>query len=73
MKLLFQGVEKECYASVMKVQITANKKWINLVLIYGLGETPMMLASNIPINSCAYCRDTIYIMLKKPILYRPIK
>ena len=51
MKLLFQGVEKECYASVIKVQITANKKWINLVLVYGLGETPMMLASNIPIKS----------------------
>ena len=25
MKLLFQGAEKECYASVIKVQITANK------------------------------------------------
>ena len=51
MKLLFQGAEKECYASVIKVQITANKKWINLVLVYGLGETTMMLASNIPIKS----------------------
>ncbi len=51
MKLLFQGAEKECYASVIKVQITVNKKWINLVLVYGLGETPMMLASNIPIKS----------------------
>ena len=50
MKLLFQRVEKECYASVIKVQITAQKKWINLVLVYGLGETPMMLASNIPIK-----------------------
>lgn len=35
----------------LKVQITAKKKWINLVLVYGLGETPMMLASNIPIKS----------------------
>lgn len=51
MKLLFQGVEKECYASIIKVQITANKKWINLILVYGLGETPMMLASNIPIKN----------------------
>lgn len=51
MKLMFQGEEKECYASVVKVQITAKKKWINLVLVYGLGETPMMLASNIPIKS----------------------
>jgi hypothetical protein len=51
MKLLFQGEEKECFVSVIKVQITAKKKWINLVLVYGLGETPMMLASNIPIKS----------------------
>ena len=45
MNLLFQGEEKECSVSVIKVQITAKKKWINLVLVYGLGETPMMLKS----------------------------
>ena len=50
MKLKFQGEEKECYVSVVKVQITAKKKWINLVFVYGLSETPMMLASNIPIK-----------------------
>ena len=51
MKVIFQGEEKECYVSVMKVQITAKKQWINLILVYGLGETPMMLASNIAIKS----------------------
>ena len=51
MKVLFQGEEKECYVSVLRVQITAEKKWINLILVYGLGETPMMLASNITIKS----------------------
>lgn len=51
MNLLFQGEEKECSVSIIKVQITAKKKWINLVLVYGLGETPMMLASNIPVKS----------------------
>ena len=50
MKLLSQGEEKECRVSVIKVQITAKKEWINLVFIYGLSETPMMLASNIPIK-----------------------
>ena len=50
MNILFQGEEKECYVSVLKVQITAQKRWLNLVLVYGLGETPMMLASNIPIK-----------------------
>ena len=48
--LMFQGEKKECYISVLKVQITAKKKWINLVLVYGLSDTPMMLASNIPIT-----------------------
>ena len=51
MKVIFQGEEKECYISVIKVQITAKAQWINLILVYGLGETPMMLASNIPIKS----------------------
>ena len=51
MKLFFQGEEKECYISVLKVQITAEKRWINLILVYGLGKTPMMLASNIAIRS----------------------
>ena len=51
MKLMFQGEEKECYVSVIKVQITAEKRWINLIFIYGLSDTPMMLASNIGIKS----------------------
>lgn len=51
MNMFFQGQNKECLASVLKVQITANKKWINLVLVYGLGETPMMLATNISFKS----------------------
>lgn len=51
MKLMFQGEEKECKVSVIKVQITAKKKWINLVFVYGLSDTPMMLASNISIKS----------------------
>lgn len=50
MKLFFQGEEKDCYVSLLKVQITAEKRWINLILVYGLGEIPMMLASNIPIK-----------------------
>ena len=36
MKLMFQGEEKECKVSVIKAQITANKKWINLVFVIGL-------------------------------------
>ena len=51
MKLMFQGEEKECKVSVIKAQITAGKKWINLIFVYGLSDTPMMLASNIPIKS----------------------
>jgi len=51
MNIMFQGETKECYVSVLKVQITAKKEWINLVIVYGLGETPMMLASNIPVKN----------------------
>ena len=49
--LMFQGEEKECAVSMVKAQITAQKKWINIIFIYGLSNTPMMLASNIPIRS----------------------
>lgn len=49
--LMFQGEEKECAVSMVKAQITAQKKWINIIFIYGLSDTPMMLASNISIKS----------------------
>ena len=49
--IMFQNVEKECLISVIKDQITASKKWINIFFVYGLSDTPMMLASNIPIKS----------------------
>ena len=48
---MFQGEEKESMISVIKAQITAEKKWINLIFVYGISETPMMIASNIPIKS----------------------
>ena len=49
--IMFQGEEKECAVSMVKAQITAQKKWINIIFIYGLSDIPMMLASNIPIKS----------------------
>ena len=49
--IMFQNVEKECLIRVIKAQITASKKWINIFFVYGLSDTPMMLASNIPIKS----------------------
>jgi len=47
--LKFQSGEKECYVSFINVQITASKKPLRLVTVYGLGEMPMMLATNKPI------------------------
>jgi len=49
--LKFQSGEKECYVSFINVQITQSKKPLRLVIVYGLGETPMMLATNRPIKS----------------------
>ena len=34
------------YISHLNIQVTASKNPINLVLVYGLGQTPMMLATN---------------------------
>lgn len=47
--LKFRSGEKECYVSFINVRITADKRPLRLVLVYGLGEMPMMLATNKPI------------------------
>ena len=39
------------YISHLHIKITANKNPVNLVLVYGLGEKAMMLATNRPITS----------------------
>jgi hypothetical protein len=45
-------VKKETvYISHLNIKITASKKPIKLVLVYGLRKTPMMLATNKPIHS----------------------
>ena len=44
--LFYKGKEHEAYLSHVKVQITASRKNIYLVLVYGVTEHPMMLATN---------------------------
>ena len=51
MSLVYKGKKQEAYISHVKVQITASKKDIYLVLIYGLSEHPMMLVTNKELNS----------------------
>ena len=51
MKLFYKGKEHEAYLSHVKVQITAARKDIYLVLVYGITEHPMMLATNKEIKS----------------------
>lgn len=41
----------DAYLSHVKVQITASRKDIYLVLVYGITEHPMMLATNREIKS----------------------
>ncbi len=49
--LIYKGKKQDAYLSHVKVQITASKKDIYLVLVYGITEHPMMLATNKKINS----------------------
>lgn len=51
MKLFYKGKEHDAYISHIKAQITASKKNINIVLVYGITEHPMMLVTNKVINS----------------------
>ena len=47
----YKGKDHEAYLSHVKVQITASRKDIYLVLVYGITEYPMMLATNCKISS----------------------
>ena len=49
--LIYRGKKHNAYLSHVKVQITASKKDIYLVLVYGITEHPMMLATNKAIRS----------------------
>ena len=49
--VFYKGKDHEAYLSHVKVQITASKKDIYLVLVYGITEHPMMLATNKDIRS----------------------
>lgn len=49
--VFYKGKEREAYLSHVKVQITASKKDIYLVLVYGITEHPMMLATNKELKS----------------------
>lgn len=51
MNLFYKGKDHEAYLSHVKVQITASRKDIYLVLVYGITEYPMMLATNKEIKS----------------------
>lgn len=49
--VFYKGTDHDAYLSHVKVQITASKKDIYLVLVYGITEHPMMLATNKEIKS----------------------
>ena len=49
--VFYKGKEHTAYLSHIKVQITASRKNIYLVLVYGITEHPMMLATNKEIRS----------------------
>lgn len=49
--LFYKGKMHEAYLSHVKVQITASRKDIYLVLVYGITAHPMMLATNQEIKS----------------------
>jgi hypothetical protein len=49
--VFYKGKKREAYLSHVKVQITAFRKDIYLVLVYGITEHPMMLATNKELKS----------------------
>ncbi len=51
MLAFYKGKQRQAYVSHVKVQITASRRDIFLVLDYGITEHPMMLATNKELKS----------------------
>ena len=51
MHLHYRGMEHDAYLSHIKVRLTASKREVFLVLVYGITENPMMLVTNKQIAS----------------------
>lgn len=51
MRLRYRGMEHDAYLSHIKVRLTASKREVFLVLVYGITENPMMLVTNKQIAS----------------------
>lgn len=49
----FQGKKKTCYISAIHGKISAIDEKIQLIFVYGMNDSPMMLASNIKIENKA--------------------
>lgn len=50
-EVLYDGKSHDAYLSHVKVQVTASRKNVNLVLVYGISESPMMLLTSREIKS----------------------
>ena len=44
--VMFEGKKQPCYITCINSQITESRKRIKVLFVYGLGEAPMMLATN---------------------------
>ena len=49
--VMFDGKKQPCYITCINSQITESRKQIKVIFVYGLGEAPMMLATNREIRS----------------------
>ena len=49
----FNGKDTECWVTCVNVRATESKRWLKLVLVYGLSATPMMLLTNRAVTSKA--------------------
>lgn len=57
--IMFEEKKQPCYITCVNAQITEARKQIKVIFVYGLGETPTMLATNREIRSKD---DTIHVV-----------
>lgn len=65
MNFMFEGENKVCYISHTKAQLEKNGKEYEFLIVYGLGEEPLMLLTNREIKTTSDLRKAVRIYFSR--------
>lgn len=65
MDMMFEGEKKICYISHSKVQLGKDEKEYEFIVLYGLGEEPLMLLTNREVKNTSDLRKIVRIYFSR--------